>query len=189
MAQQHQFNKSSAATRMFSKNYTAYITELVMAEYGPSYTSVQTHGKQWRNIIKWTPEIEEFLILKSKMFIRLLDSRDSASTDPRFLLALTRLMADYLAKFCMMSPDVPTRKKAFKNLHTQLYDNFGYIQHLLNIQAQKRAQRDSYAQQYASPRQFSAKPTAPTPQDIANRYNNARNQMAAMAGKSQNRTK
>ncbi len=123
------------------------------------------------------------------MFIRLLDSRDSASTDPRFLLALTRLMADYLAKFCMLSPDVPTRKKAFKNLHAELYDNFGYIQHLLNIQAQKRAQRDSYAQQYASPRQFSAKPTAPTPQDIANRYNNARNQMATMAGKSQKRTK
>lgn len=185
MTQQYPSRKPSAAVNMFNKTYTGYITNKVLEKYGPSYVTPTNGGKQWRTMIAWSQEIENFLIFETKMFIRLLDTRDARSTDLSFLYALTRLMADYLAKFCMMSPTIDTRKQAFKNLHTTLFDNFGYIQRLAATQAMARDARDARNRRYTSPRPQSRTSNTSTVNAAAQKYCAMRNIVAGAAPKNQ----
>ncbi|MDE6478402.1 MAG: hypothetical protein K2L94_04115 [Alphaproteobacteria bacterium] len=185
MAQQSISHKPSAAVNMFNKTYTGYIMTKVLDKYGPSYVTPQNGGKQWRTTISWSQEIEDFLIFESKMFIRLLDSQDARSTDLSFLYALTRLMADYLAKFCMMAPGIMTRKQAFRNLHTALYDKFGYIQRLAATQAAAREVRAERNRRYTSPRPQSRTSNASTVSAAAQKYCAMRNIVAGAAPKNQ----
>lgn len=134
--------KQTAAQKTFSA-YTKYISKLVIEKYGPSYSDPQEIRNRWRNLIPYCPEIENFLIFQTKMYIRFLDSRDSNSTNPQFLEALVKLMADYLSAYTMQKNSNITRKKAKELLRAELYDNCSYIQHLLARQAAAREIQDA----------------------------------------------
>ena len=134
--------KQTAAQRVFS-SYTTYISETVIETYGPSYANQETMRNTWRNKIPYTDEIADFLVFKTNMYIRFLDARDSNSTNPQFLQALTHLIADYLSAYTMHSPKKLTRKKAKEILNKLLYDNSAYIRNLLERQAMERNARDT----------------------------------------------
>lgn len=133
--------KQTAAQKLFA-SYTIYITDIMLEEYGPSYATRAEIRNTWRYKIPYTNEIENFLIFKTKMYIRLLDTRDSNSTNPQFLDALTQLMADYLSAYTMHNPEKLSRKKAKEILKQALYDNSAYIQSLLEHQEIMRELRD-----------------------------------------------
>lgn len=133
----HPREKQSAAQRTFAQ-YTQYITEAFLEKYGYSYENQSNVRNTWRAKHPYSKEAEDLLIFKSKMFIRFLDARNSNSTNPQFLKALTGLMADYLSAYSMKNPDVPNRKKAKEMLNRALYDQSVYIQDLLARQAVSR---------------------------------------------------
>ncbi len=114
--------KQTAAQRAFSL-YTKQISELIISKYGPSYSTYEDVKNTWRNVIPYTKEIENFLIFQTKMYIRLLDSRDPNSTNLQFLSALIYLIADYLSAYTMHADAYLTRKKAKEYLKKELYEN------------------------------------------------------------------
>ena len=140
-------NKMSAAQKTFS-TYTKYITEEFLDEYGASYSTVESIKNTWRHKTPYNKEVEDFLIFKSKMFIRLLDTRDSNSTNPEFLKALINLISDYLSAYTQNSPENIKRKKAKEQLNRILYNQSAYIQNLIEKQAINRAKHNRRQKQY-----------------------------------------
>jgi len=130
-------NQQSAAQRLFAQ-YVKYITQIVVTEYGPSYSDPKEIRNTWRYTFSYSKKIEDFLIFQTKMYIRTLDARDSNSTNPQFLRALVKLMSDYLSAYTMRSSDTMTRKKAKQVLESALYEQSAYIQNLLMRQAMAR---------------------------------------------------
>lgn len=129
-------HKQDSATSKQFANFTQYITNLFLNNFGKSYMTQESVRNRWRAECDYSIEAEQFLILKSKTYLRILDSRDSKSTDPHFLNALTNLMADYLSAYTMRAGG--TRKSAKGKLKAALYTENPYIQNLLADQAQKR---------------------------------------------------
>ncbi|MBQ8686688.1 MAG: hypothetical protein IJ517_02915 [Alphaproteobacteria bacterium] len=104
--------KISAAERYFTK-YIRFIQKEIWV-FGPSYSTTDTIKNKWRYDFEWSRDIEKFIILKTKTFIRLLNSDNGLESDPRFLEALIRLISDYLAPYFMRNPNALTRDKAKK---------------------------------------------------------------------------
>ncbi len=129
-------HKQNSATSKQFANFSQYITNLFLADFGKSYMTQENVRNRWRAECDYKPEAEKFLILKSRTYLRMLDSRDSKSKDPNFLNALTNLMADYLSAYTMRAGK--TRKHATKDLKTALYTENPYIQNLLADQEQRR---------------------------------------------------
>ncbi len=140
-------NKMSAAQKTFS-TYTKYITEEFLDKYGASYSTVESIKNTWRHKTPYNKEVEDFLIFKSKMFIRLLDTRDSNSTNPEFLKALINLISDYLSAYTQNSPENIKRKKAKEQLNRILYNQSAYIQNLIEKQAINRANHNRKQKKY-----------------------------------------
>ena len=168
--------KQTAAQRAFS-SYTTYISETVIDTYGPSYANQETMRNTWRNQIPYTDEIADFLVFKTHMYIRFLDARDSNSTNPQFLRALTHLMADYLSAYTMHSSAKITRKRAKEILKKLLYDNSAYIQTLLARQELERNARESrHKNAYKRPNSIQKKKQQ---QSAKRKFNEKQNQKQA----------
>lgn len=130
-----------AALMLFKSKYIPSISTEFLNEYGRSYQTFETVKNNWRRDNMYSAVAEEFLIFKSKMFLRCLDSRDSNSTNPQFLRRLAYLMADYLAAYTHRKPGCPSRPVAYKELKKKLYDENPYIQKMLQQQAEKKQAR------------------------------------------------
>lgn len=141
------WQQQTAAQRTFSQ-YVKYITKIVLEEYGPSYANPNEILNTWRKLFPYSKTVEDFLIFKTKIFIRTLDGRDSNSTNPQFLQALIREISDYLSAYTMKNPNIHTRKKAKTLLFDALYNQSAYIQNLLNRQMIARNQRDAKHHKY-----------------------------------------
>ena len=129
-------HKQDSATSKQFANFTQYITNLFLNDFGKSYMTQESVRNRWRAECDYSIEAEQFLILKSRTYLRMLDSRDSKSTDPHFLNALTNLMADYLSAYTMRAGG--TRRRAKDKLKAALYTENPYIQNLLADQEQRR---------------------------------------------------
>ena len=127
--------QTSAVSKQFA-DFTQYISRLFLYDFGKSYMTQENIRNRWRAECDYKPEAEQFLILKSKTYLRMLDSCDPKSKDPHFLNALTNLMADYLSAYTMRAGG--TRKSAKDKLKAELYTENSYIQNLLADQAKKR---------------------------------------------------
>lgn len=130
-------NGKSAARIKFSE-YVKYISDYMLINYGPSYSTRTNVRKR----TEYKPEIEQDLIFQTRTFIKLLSSSSSNSTNPEFLRALTNLMADYLSGYTMHKPNCPNRKKVKELLQSELYDENPYIKDLLARQAAAREARN-----------------------------------------------
>ena len=134
--------KGQSAAQIKFSEYVQEITDYVLKNHGPSYATQSKVRNTWRNTIEYKPEIEQDLILQTRTFIRVLSSFSSNSTNPQFLQALTKLMADYLSAYTMKKPNCPNRKKAKELLQSILYDENPYIKNLLARQAAARAAKN-----------------------------------------------
>ena len=129
-------HRKDTATQKQFEHFVRHITELFVSEFGNSFMTPENTRNRWRAECDYKIEAEKFLILKSRTYLRMLDYRDSKSTNPDFLKSLTNLMADYLSAYTMRAGG--TRKHAKEALKAALYSENPYIQQLLANQAQKR---------------------------------------------------
>ena len=121
----------TASEKLFN-NYKRYICfELIETPYTPNYCTFANIENGWQKILRYKKEIEDFLIFKTKIFVRLLDPRNSNSTNPEFLKAFIKLVSKYLSLYTQKNPDIPNIKKAEELLNRALYYQSVYIQNLI----------------------------------------------------------
>lgn len=135
------FHKKQTATQRTFATYTREITALFLDKYGTSYATQENTRNTWRETCAYSAAAYDFLILQTRVFIRLLPHDKSSSTNPQFLDSLTSLMADYLSAYTMKQPNIANRKQAKEKLKDALYNEFGYIQTIIQKRQAKRAAR------------------------------------------------
>lgn len=135
----------TASKRLFLNYKQNLILDLIQQPFSPSYSTIESLGNKWFRIIPFSKKIEDWLIFKTKIYIRSLDSRNSNYTNPVFLKAFIKEVADYLSLYSQNNPDMVNRKKANEYLNRALYDQSAYIQMLLSRQALKRSVKSSDA--------------------------------------------
>ncbi len=141
--------RTSSAVDSLFRDYTRYITTEFLDKFGSSYSNQENTRNTWRDNYPYNAAAERYLISKSITFMATLPRNNSNSTQPDFLRALTREMADYLSKYTMHKyplPDNNKGRKLFRNrakleLHTKLYEDCWYIQNLFAKQKEKREKR------------------------------------------------
>ncbi len=121
--------KNTAAQKVFDK-YVRFITEAFLAQSDASYQNQETVRNRWRTEHEYSIDAEKYLIEQSRFYIRMLDSRDAKTHDPKFLLGLVKLIADYLSAYTMRAGR-RTRKSAKNLLIDELYTNNRYVQNVL----------------------------------------------------------
>lgn len=129
-------HKHTPAVHSTLSNYIEFINKEVIEHYGKSYMTPENTRNKWRNEIEPSAQTEEFLISKSKLFLDMMDSRDSKSTNPAFLKSLINEISDYLSKYFMRGKNI-TRNQTTKQIKEILWDNNRHIQHLLTTQQQR----------------------------------------------------
>ena len=135
------FNKKQSASQAKFGEFTRKISAEVIERYGPSYATQDTVRNTWRAELPYTQEIADLLVLKARVFVRMLDEGSADSKNMGFLDALTTLMADYLSAYTMRAPGVPKRKVAKEILKRQLFTEFPYIIKLKAAQESARNAR------------------------------------------------
>lgn len=145
MAHNSDKKKNVTAAVLQRADFIRFITEAVIAKYGPSYATPQSMGNKWREQIAYSAEIEQFLIAQSRLYLRVTNFGDeSKATNPAFLKALVNEMADYLSKYTMRAKEGMLRKDAEKALKRALFDNNSHIQGMLLYQSGKREMRKTH---------------------------------------------
>ena len=135
--------KISKAHLVFS-DYISFVSPQVIMTHGISYMDTTASRNKWRSEIPYSQETEQFLIMKTKLFISTLDSQDSTSTNPLFLKSLINLIADYLSAYVVRKPGKQISRHAVtKILKYQLWDENNYIQGLLAHQKAKRERKNN----------------------------------------------
>ena len=121
------FVKPSVATTVFNKQYTYHITKIVLEKFGESYQTAENIKNLWRKKIEVSYEIGDFIIFKTKSFIRLLDNPNSRNQ---------KLLKKELK-------EQVKRKNIKDELTSLLYDRFGYIKCLLSQIEEKKNKRNN----------------------------------------------
>ena len=121
--------------------YRLYITKKVLDRYGASFQNAENLGDSWRDNILYSPDVEEFLVLETRVFIRLYTDTDNLWA----IRALVKMISGYLAVFVQMAPDTGSLNRARKKLKHLLFDESDFVQHIIN---QKKAEHDAARAKY-----------------------------------------
>lgn len=163
--------KQTAAQRMFAM-YVKEISNKVIKKFAPSFVTYEDMKNKWRYELVYSEAIEEYIILKTRIYIMTLDSRDPTSKNPSFLKALTKLMADFLSRYTMRAPNCVNRKKAKEVLNKKLFEEFPYIINIISrIELKKELRDKSKRNTYKRPARLKQKQQL---ENAAKRFNNAR---------------
>lgn len=129
--QKNQKQGETVADKLLVK-YKKYIANEIYENHGLGPRA----KTNWIDSFPYSTELESFIIKNTKLWFRLLDLRDSNSTNPQFLKALVNRIAVYLAEWTKDAPN-RTYNTAVKTLKRELWDNNSYIQGLLLWQQQR----------------------------------------------------
>ena len=88
--------KSTKADETFGE-YSEYITDKVISKFGGSYQNRQELRNTWRVTFPCNAECADFIMLKTKTFLRTLP--DDNLRDLNFSYRLCQNIADYLSKY------------------------------------------------------------------------------------------
>ena len=124
------------------KLYITYIVEQMYSEYGLGMNDCDLHDTEskkyaWRTLHKWDKSKETFVINSTNMYIRMLDSKNSNSTNLQFIKAFVNRIASYLSEFCQNAPE-RSKFSTQKMLVESLYDNNSYVRGLQRYQTERR---------------------------------------------------
>ena len=103
MAQSKQLIKKHDKQRNLAisefSNYVNYIVDEIINKYGKSYQRAEDIKDNWRKTLEYTPECEQFLIAKSKHFLRLFPTTSRDFSSPVFFSNLVGLISEYLSLY------------------------------------------------------------------------------------------
>ncbi|MBR4624838.1 MAG: hypothetical protein IKO56_04795 [Alphaproteobacteria bacterium] len=111
-----------ANANVIFKEYEQTIAKQVIDTFGGSYQTYKTLGKTWRQKMDYNPSVEDFVILKTRVFLRTLEQRDKSNIN--MMYSVCYKISDYLSKYlAKKSPDL-TRKMAKENMMDKIFFNF-----------------------------------------------------------------
>lgn len=124
------------------KKYISWISEEFYKQYGlgkvdNNLPDIDSKKLAWSTLHAWNQTKENFVIERTKLYIRLLDSADSNSTNLQFIKALVNRIASYLSEFCQHGPK-RSKNRARNILIDILYKNNSYIRGLELYQMERR---------------------------------------------------
>lgn len=102
--------------------YTEFIGTRVVDKFGGSYQTAELLGGVWRQKIEYRPDIKDFVIAETKLFLRLLPDENLRDLNVCYLLC--DKISDYLSKYIAKESAGLTRKIAMKQLMDELFFNF-----------------------------------------------------------------
>ena len=148
--------KGKTAADRAMDEFVSWMADEMYKQYGLGTRANNLDGLEgkklaWRSLQKWTKEKEDFVISHAKMFIRLLDPKDSNSTNLVFIKALTNRMAQYLSLFLEQGPN-RARNQTQQMLKKILFVDNEYIRGLELHQKDKRAMAQSRTPQAVAAR-------------------------------------
>ncbi len=152
-------NGQTLADRLTAE-YSVWISEEIYKKYGIGKNQALTDNMGrvrplrdqqmlWRVCFAWSNEMEQFIIEKTKTYIRLLDNGDSNMTNLRFLRALTNRMAVYLSGWAVNAPH-RTFSDATKIFTDALYDNSSYVRGVELRQAAKQVIKEQRSKNFVT---------------------------------------
>jgi hypothetical protein len=89
-------NKMANAKQLTAR-YIEFIANEVVNNFGGSYQTYDTLGKVWRQKLEYSPKTEQFLIDKTKFFLRMLDGREQSNFNLMYNVCYG--IGDYLSKY------------------------------------------------------------------------------------------
>lgn len=124
------------------KKYISWISEEFYKQYGlgkkdNNLPTIEAKKLAWTTLHAWDEVKEKFVIERTKLYIRLLDSADSNSTNLQFIKALVNRIASYLSEYCQHGPK-RSKNRAKSILVDTLYAKNSYIRGLELYQMERR---------------------------------------------------
>ena len=125
------------------KQYATWISEEVYKQYGlgkkdNNLPDIAAKKNAWISLHAWSQDKEEYIIDRTKLFLRLLDSTNSNSTNLQFLNALINRIISYL-NYWFKKESGRTNAEVRELLRNALYNNNSYVRGLELYQAERRA--------------------------------------------------
>ena len=112
-----------ATTKQITAKYIEFIAKEVINQFGGSYQTYETHGKVWRQQMKYSKIVGDFVMRRTVLFLDLQDIRDLGNLNMMHKVCYN--IAEHLSKyFVKQSPEL-TRKVVTTNLLNQLFFNSG----------------------------------------------------------------
>ncbi len=112
-----------ATVKAITYQYVSFIGHEMVEKFGGSYQTYESMGKLWRQKMDYNPQVEEFAITQSNLFLRLLDVRDQGNFNLMYKVCYN--IAEHLSKYVVKkSPDL-TRKAVTDDLLKKLFLNSG----------------------------------------------------------------
>ena len=108
-----------ASTGAIISQYVNFIGNEVVNKFGGSYQTYESMGRLWRQKMDYDPKVEEFAVLQSKLFLRLLDIRDQGNFNMMYKVCYN--IAEYLSKYIVKKSPELTRAKVTDTLLDELF--------------------------------------------------------------------
>jgi hypothetical protein len=106
--------------------YIDYIAESIITKYGKSYQRVADIKDNWRKTLEYSAECEDFLIAKSKHFLRLFPTTNHDYQSPVFFRNIIGLISDYLSVY-FARKGVTNRNICTAEIRNKLYSDNPHV--------------------------------------------------------------
>lgn len=135
VVQQH--DKQHALAISEFSNYVNFIVDEIIKEYGKSYQRAEDIKDNWRQTLEYSQEREEFLINKSKLFLRLFPTSSRDFQSPVFLKGIIGLISEYLSIYSARK-GVKNRNICTAEIRDKLYSDNPHV----NIEINRYVKRN-----------------------------------------------
>ncbi len=130
--------RTSDAVHTAFNQYIAYISDKAIRTHGESYDTYAELKNNWRFQFPYTTKLEKWLILETKVFLRLMPAKYAHNLD--YLKSLINEIADFLSAYTMRQGNI-TRSDARQKMVYMLWDKNLMVQSLIQKQTQRQNQK------------------------------------------------
>ena len=115
-----------ANTKQLTGQYVEFIGTQVINKFGGSYQTYQSAGKIWRQKMAYRPDIEQFIMHETSLFLRLLDVRDQGNFNMMYKVCYN--ISEHLSKYLVKkSPNLSRKSVTDATLHTIFLDSARFV--------------------------------------------------------------
>ncbi len=131
------------------KKYKESLNSQVWEKFGPSYCMPSVNNGSWRTTIPYRKEVVDYVILQTRVYLRLVEYYGLALQQWDFMTALTNKIADWLAVYLERNPGLDGRDAEYKHkwavdyVKDEIVNKFDYVQRLKKQVQKIKAQNAS----------------------------------------------
>ena len=119
-------DKQHALAVLEFSNYVNYIVDKIIEGYGKSYQRAEDIKAKWRKTLEYSAECEDFLIAKSKHFLRLFPTTNHDYQSPVFFRNIIGLISDYLSVY-FARKGIKNRNICTADIRNKLYSDNPHV--------------------------------------------------------------